>query len=498
MITFPCSLVQQLRAVFRRALRLTNRDAGPALLFAAGPDGLRVQAQNIHGAVQHHTPGDFAAEQIRLPFTFLTECEGPKAAPVTLEQESAGKAIAQWTDKKIPQLVQYDVPSNDIPVFPTIPPAMAENDSSLWQALAAAMETTELEPVRWATDCVKLCGGGGKIVATDARQMLVQTGFSFPWEDDLLVPSRSLFACRDLPSDGPLLIGRSDTWLTLQTGPWTFHLAIDKERRFPRTEDHIRRPEMAVTRLMIAPADAEFLCDAIERLPCDEDGLNQAVTVDLNGHVIVRAQAKDSKVPTELVLNRSSASGEDMVLAIDPTYLARAIKLGFRELCLYGPEVPVQASGENRAYVWAPLGVHGVIQPNSKAVLIDSADGQPPTCKAEATPPTRRKTTMAKSTKPQPQVAVDETANGNTNGNGNGSPNGVANAHGPANGNGNGQPDAAGSTDPIELAEALRSTLRTAATQTGDLIAALRHQKKASKSVQVALASLRQLQVLTG
>ena len=498
MITFPCSLVQQLRAVFRRALRLTNRDAGPALLFAAGPDGLRVQAQNIHGAVQHHTPGDFAAEQIRLPFTFLTECEGPKAAPVTLEQESAGKVIAKWTDKRIPQLVQYDVPSGDIPVFPTIPPAMAENDSSLWQALAAAMETTELEPVRWATDCVKLCGGGGKIVATDARQMLVQTGFSFPWEGDLLVPSRSLFACRDLPSDGPLLIGRSDTWLTLQSGPWTFHLAIDKERRFPRTEDHIRRPEMAVTRLMIAPADAEFLCDAIERLPCDEDGLNHAVTVDLNGHVIVRAQAKDSKVPTELVLNRSSASGEDMVLAIDPTYLARAIKLGFRELCLYGPEVPVQASGENRAYVWAPLGVHGVIQPNSKAVRIDSADGQPPTCKAEATPPTRRKTTMAKSTKPQPQVAVDETANGNTNGNGNGSPNGVANAHGPANGNGNGQPDAAGSTDPIELAEALRNTLRTATTQAGDLITALRHQKKASKSMHAALASLRQLQVLTG
>ena len=105
---------------------------------------------------------------------------------------------------------------------------------------------------------------------------------------------------------------------------------------------------------------------------------------------------------------------------------------------------------------------------------------------------------MAKSTKPQPQVAVDETANGNTNGNGNGSPNGVANAHGPANGNGNGQPDAAGSTDPIELAEALRNTLRTATTQAGDLITALRHQKKASKSVQAALASLRQLQVLTG
>lgn len=498
MITFPCSLVQQLRAVFRRALRLTNRDAGPDLLFAAGPDGLRVQAQNIHAAVQHHTPGDFATEQIRLPFTFLTECEGPKAASVTLEQESAGKAIAQWTDKKIPQLVQYDVPSNDIPVFPTIPPAMAENDSSLWQALAAAMETTELEPVRWATDCVKLCGGGGKIVATDARQMLVQTGFSFPWEDDLLVPSRSLFACRDLPSDGPLLIGRSDTWLTLQTGPWTFHLAIDKERRFPMAESNIKKPEIAIARLQIAPADAEFLVDALQRLPCDEDDPHHAVTIDLNGQVIVRAQAHDRKVPTELVLTRSSANGDELRFAINRNYLARALKLGFRELHLYGTGNPIQAEHVNRAYVWAPLGEDRVIKPSRTSVRIDSADGQPPTCKAEATPPTRRKTTMAKSTKPQPQVAVDETANGNTNGNEHGSPNGVVNAHGPVNGNGNGQPDAAGSSDPIELAEVLRNTLRTATTQAGDLITALRHQKKASKSVQAALASLRQLQVLTG
>jgi hypothetical protein len=95
---------------------------------------------------------------------------------------------------------------------------------------------------------------------------------------------------------------------------------------------------------------------------------------------------------------------------------------------------------------------------------------------------------MAKSTRPQPQAAVDETANGN----GNGSPNSAANANGTA--NGNGQPDAAGSTDLIEQAEALRNTLRTAAAQVGDLIAALKQQKKATRSVQTALATLRQLE----
>ena len=81
---------------------------------------------------------------------------------------------------------------------------------------------------------------------------------------------------------------------------------------------------------------------------------------------------------------------------------------------------------------------------------------------------------MSKSTQPQNQAA-DEAVNGN------------------GNGNGNGQADASGATDLIEQAEALRSTLRTATTQVGDLISALKHQKKTTKSVQSALATLRQL-----
>jgi len=488
-ITITRSLARQLRAVFLRALRLSSRDAGPNLFLTAGPGGLRVQAQNTFAAVEHHMPGEFSAEQVNLPFAFLADCAGTKAEPVTLEQESSTKIIAQWSDRKIPQLVRYDVTSGDIPDFPAVPAMMAENDGSLWQALAAAMETTDPTPIRLATDCVQLRGSGGKIIATDSRQLLLQAGFSFPWEDDLLVPRTGLFTCKDLPADGPLHVGRSENWLTLQTGPWTFHLAIDKERRYPTTESHIQSAETALTHLQLAQADAEFLADALQRLPSDEDDLHHTVTIDLNGQVIVRAQGRDSKAPTELVLSRSSARGENLRFTTNRNYLARAVKLGFRELHVYGTENPVQAQGPNRVYVWAPLGEDGVIKPSRKAVRIDSADGSPQAGKeAEVTPSTRRTTTMAKSTKPQPQAAVDETASshGSGNGNGNGNHNGAP--------NGNSQPDAAGSTDLIEQAEALRSTLRTATTQVGDLIAALKQQKKATRSVQTALATLRQLE----
>ncbi len=74
------------------------------------------------------------------------------------------------------------------------------------------------------------------------------------------------------------------------------------------------------------------------------------------------------------------------------------------------------------------------------------------------------------------------------NGNGNGQAHAKGEVHAPA----NGQPTPA-TPDLIEQAEALRSTLRTGVSQAGDLIAALKQQKRTARNVQSALTALRQL-----
>ena len=482
LITITTSLARQLRAIFRRALRLTNRDVGPELVLCAGVDGLRIRAQNTHAAVEHHTPGGIPSEQIRVPLAMLADCEGTKAEPVFVEQEADGNVVVQWTDRQIPQAVRYDRAAGEVPAFPATPVTMAQADNRLWRALADATLITDSDSIRFATDCLQLRGTGGKIVATNCQQLLVQAGFSFPWDDDVLVPRNSLFTYRELPTNVPLFIGRSDKWLTLKAGPWTFHLAIDTDRKFPRTEEIIQRPETAVTRLTIAPADAEFLADAIERLPCEEDDMHQAVTLDLNGKVIVRARASGSKVPTELVLNRSSTSGEDIRLTTNRNFLARAVKLGFRELYMYGAEVPLQACDENRTLLWALLGESGAIQPNPKAIQIESrqfGDGQSQRSDTVPTPISRRANTMVKATTRPQNTAADEPLDGGGNGSGSG--------HGNPNGS-------AGPVDPVELAEALRATLRTALGQVSELVSALKQQKRNTRSVQSALATLRQLE----
>ncbi len=38
-------------------------------------------------------------------------------------------------------------------------------------------------------NCIRLRGAEGQIAATDTHQALIQTGFQFPWSDEILVMS---------------------------------------------------------------------------------------------------------------------------------------------------------------------------------------------------------------------------------------------------------------------------------------------------------------------
>jgi hypothetical protein len=73
-------------------------------------------------------------------------------------------------------------------------------------------------------------------------------------------------------------IGRTEKWVSFRIGPWSVHLAIDSERRFPDVVGCIPAPSAAQTQLKLSEADALFLENAISRLPVDE-GCNGAVTV---------------------------------------------------------------------------------------------------------------------------------------------------------------------------------------------------------------------------
>ena len=206
-----------------------------------------------------------------------------------------------------------------------MPETFAENPPGCLQALADAGETCDPDSTRYALGHLQLRGEQGSIGATDGRQLLVQSGFMFPWEGDLLIPEAESSPARNSPGIQSVLVGQSGDWVAIRSGPWTVWLKINKDGRFPDLSRHIPPAADATARCQLSAADAEFLAEAIPKLPCDEE-FNFPVTVDLNGSIAVRAKAADQAKPTEVVLNGSSWTGEPIRLNTNRKYLARALQ----------------------------------------------------------------------------------------------------------------------------------------------------------------------------
>ena len=477
MITITRNLARQVRAVFRRALHITPRGLSYPVTLQTGPDGLRLRARSPDAVVEYHTPGELPIEQFAVPFQFLADCESKKDQPVTLEAAGERQVSAQWRDGSVPQIVQYDrADPADAAEFLRFPDVSAENPPGFLAALQDAMEIAEPAPIKYATDHVQLEGQSGKLVATDGRQLLVQTGYHFPWQGNLLVPRTTLFACRELPQDVPITIGMTGGWVALRVGPWTVWLLVNKDARFPEVHRHVPDPATAVARCQFSAGDAEFLMETLPRLPGDAE-YNWPVTFDLNGTIAVRGKSMDQPRATEAVLSSSTWSGEAVRININRRYLARALELGLRELFVYGPNTPVLCQDDRRSYVWAVLDPESAITPADDALrILSPADGPKP-CPSPPKPPKRRRQMTTEPNNPQEGQAKT-----------NGQPRKTGRRKA-------GRMETAGL---IQEAEAVRATLRDALSKTGELLKGLKRHKRQSRALESTLASLRQLKGLDG
>jgi len=379
LITVTRSLARQVRAVFRKALGITLRGLTCPVTLETGPEGLRIRAISPDAAAEYREPGNLAPERLVVPFELMADCEGRKSEPVQIEPQGDRAIVAQWRDGKVPQLIRYDVPSNPTKLaFPGEPDSLTENPPAILAALHGAAQTTDRESVRFAIGCIQLRGRDGSIRATDGRQLLVHSGFALPWSDDRLIPGIDVFGCKDLPQDQAVQIGCTGDWVTFVIGPWTIHLRINKDGRFPDIDRHIPRDSAVTSRLRISPADAEFLADTLSKLPSDDEH-NQPVTLDLNGSVAIRARGPGQAQPTEVVLSGSSYSGEPTRIHSNRKYLARALRLGFRELHVVSPKVPALCRDDRRSYAWALLDSKSAIGPSPDVVRVVSPTVEKPT-----------------------------------------------------------------------------------------------------------------------
>ena len=424
---------------------------------------------NANGLARAETRERLRDEADVLAFTasVLQEFEGRQEDSVTLEALSPGQGRVRCTDAGVQRVLDFGATDpGSGPPFPPTPEKWASMPAEFLTALDEAARTTANESTRFALARIQLRGKGGQVVGTDGKQLLLHSGFDFPWTDDVLLPRVSAIGSSEMRSAGAVRMGRTEKHVVVGVGPWTFHLTLDATSRFPDVQCVIPRSSAHASRLTLHPQDAAFLTHTLPKLPGSDD--DRSLTLDLDRRICVRVPGQGSSMATEIELSRSTAAGRPLRFCCVRDHLLRALKLGFRELQLTAAESPILFKEERRLYLAMPVAPSSALAPAAETMRLDSASSGPP----PETPPIERS---------QPIMSVPRT-------NGHAAEDPLSSTPAPA--------ESLGTAEVITEAEGLRTLLQEAGGRLTRLITALKLQRKQHRTFRAAMESLRQLQHL--
>jgi hypothetical protein len=472
MIEITRLLARQFRAVLRRLLPPGSpRAPCPRVLLQTTPDGLTMQAQLPEAALRYHQAGSYQPASLAFAADALAAFEGRDDTPVALEQASGPEGRACWSEAGAARNVPLTtMPVETLPPFPALPRKLTPAGVDFLIALGEAVQTAARESARPALSRVLLRGQGGEVVATDGRQLLLQSGFTFGWNEDVLVPAVPVFT-HGLPCNEPARLGRTAEHVAVSVGPWTILLTIDAHSRFPAYQDILPRPRPTATRLRIDPEDAELLLSAVPRMPGSEE-FQAPITLELGESVCVRARGETDSPVCEVVLPRSQVTGSLVRLVTGRRYLLRAIKLGFTEVVLGSPAQPLLCRDERRTYLWMPL----------EAAPILAANGEGTQLAPPAKQSVERNDSESQALNPERRPVMPNPTNEPLR-------NGAAPPLSPE-----ASPTPGGVEELIGEAEGLRLLLAEGHARVGRLVSALKRQRRQGRALEAAVAALRQLQ----
>ena len=292
---------------------------------------------------------------------------------------------------------------------------------------------------------------------------MIQGGFVFPFEEDLLIPAVPLFGSREIACERAVSVGRNQEWLYLVIGPWQVWLRIDPEGRFPDVMAAI--PRASGTSLVVDDADAQRVLEALPELPDNKEEF-PTVTLDLGRQIAIRARHGDDGEIVEVPLRRSRCHGPEMLVLLNRIHLGRALALGFREFRCADSNRPLVARDSQRTYLTATLDPKFAVPRVATAVPVAASGPSPLPIRPQPDPSTfSRSSTMPSREPPTPER------------------------------NGHAEAPGEGGLDPLAEAEGLRVALADVLARVGRLVTALRGFRKQHKTVTSALASLKSLRL---
>jgi DNA polymerase III sliding clamp (beta) subunit (PCNA family) len=397
-------------------------------------------------------------------------------------------------------------------------------DESFKQALKEALESASTDSSRYVLNGVCLdvrdkdchC-----VIGTDGRQLYCANSFAFNLPESLIVPTTKFVTWPAFVNDGHwklrMLPGikvdpkdkkadkskEAPPWFQIESEHWSYVArAVDGE--YPNWQQVVPNDTAGWTSIRLTQEASQMMQQAVQMLP-GADLTNQTVVLQVTpDRFLLHARGKEDQQDTTMTVPEVPIIGKPVEVALNRTYLLRALRFGLNELRICDSLRPVVFSSPDKKMVVMPVRLDNPAAPAPQAQPAaqtpapaaealaqpapaaepantspkENASVAPPSA-AVAENPTEKKTernTMSQNTGTTPQQR------GNGNGNSNGK-----------------QIGEVGSLDAVmEKIDSLKATLRQVITDLSDtqnlIKAAAKEQKASEKEVESVRQTLRSLQ----
>jgi hypothetical protein len=353
-IEFDRRDIARFRAVVRRCAAGCSHGSPPSVSFVASKDGLTMSAilEDTVLALRLAAPA-CGSTSLVVPFTVLAAIEGPGASKVTLDETERGRVRCRWIDKGenkelVSDVVPVDRQSQAIPPLGKLHPVHRDFLAALH---ACGQTASRQHKGRLALSRLQLRGSEGQVIGTDGTQLLIWGGFTFPFEDNVLVAAIPVFGSRELAKEPEVRIAGSREHIVVAAGAWTLWLTQDIVSRYPDVTAVLPRSTRLAT-LVLSEADATALLHDLQKDPVS-NGEPLLLDLDFGPRPALRwpEGTPGRRAPYNLI--RSQCQGPVTTVRLDPKYFVRALALGFREVQSTGPEDPVVCRDAARTYMVA-------------------------------------------------------------------------------------------------------------------------------------------------
>ncbi len=346
------------RSDLYRFERLVSKLVRPAeipatISFASCSDGLQFAAFCDAAVLTLTVPPANVIDPFTLPWATVKEFAMKKNGSVDLDMHDNTVSLS-WDVNGVPQL--KTVPSLGLTDkrLPTKPDNCVTHPIALFDALADAAKCVDPDNARYSLGSICLRGSKAQIISTDGRQALIQDGFSFPWENDVLCPVSKIFSSKELRELGDTVkVGLDDHWVFFHVGDVNIWLK-EIEGKFPQLDQFTKNIDH-FTWLNVDPADTVFVSDRLDNLPGKTDR-ESPVYVELKDHVAIRGHDTVQNMAMELRLTRSKHNGKSLTMPVNRRFLKNALDFGIHHLG-FDPKdrTPLVGYGDRKTMVVMPL-----------------------------------------------------------------------------------------------------------------------------------------------